>query len=156
MVHTDMSEFALTGVVEIETPYRRRRASLEKTLFVKGPFPIPWLKACQVAYPNSIFVAYAILLRTHKSIVDLEQGWVVASDALVSSFGLSKPQRQRALRSMQQAGLIEVARCRGGEPGVRLIPWVNRKQHEEATSGIEQPEVWTFGVGVLRHSGRAR
>lgn len=94
MVHTDMSEFALTGVVEIETPYRRRRASLEKTLFVKGPFPISWLKACQVADPNSIFVAYAILLRTHKSIVDLEQGWVVASDALVFSFGLSKPQRR--------------------------------------------------------------
>jgi hypothetical protein len=58
----DPADFTLIEAeVELETPTRRRCAKLDGELYIKGPFPLQWVKACQLADPNALFAAFAIL-----------------------------------------------------------------------------------------------
>ena len=85
--------------------------------FIKGPIPLDWLTSSARLPGRTLEVATAIryLSGMQKSLT------VKLSNKLMREFGVSRNAKQRAIKQMQDAGLIKVLQARGRSPIVTIV-----------------------------------
>ena len=97
--------------IEIETPWSRQKRKRQNGRFLKGPIPLELLRRAAVLSGRSLDLY--ILIR-HRS--DLRRGQAVTVPAdMLTSWGISKDAKARALAALESAGLVAVER-RPGRP----------------------------------------
>ena len=101
--------------------------------FVRGPIPVPWIKACRETHPEALALALAIKAREGR----YPAGRVPVGDFVARSIGLSEVTRRRALAALEAAGLVDVVREPGRAPSAKLLPWPDTasKAMEGAANG---------------------
>jgi len=105
---------------------RRRKQARRAGQFLKGPIPLNWWTAAAALPGKALALASAIwfkagLNKTHSDIA--------VGEELAMRFGVHRGARYRALRQLQDAGLISVDREPGRLPRITLITTTN--QHNQ-------------------------
>jgi DNA-binding transcriptional ArsR family regulator len=85
--------------------------------FLKGPIPLGWLTRAATLHGRALHVAIAIWFRAG---MEGPTGLRV-SNTLAAEFGVDRHAKNRAVRSLEDAGLISVTRECGRSPVVDLI-----------------------------------
>ncbi len=113
--------FRLTSVPQL--PRRlpcataRRARSRPSGLFVKGPIDWPWLTAAARLPGKALHVAMTLRLLAGMQAA----GPVALSSARLQEAGVDRHAAYRALRNLEQAGLVAVVRHRGRQPRVTIL-----------------------------------
>jgi DNA-binding MarR family transcriptional regulator len=103
-------------VVEVATLALRDSQRRQRQRFLKGPIPIDVIAAAARLPGKSLAVLLAIRHRA-----DLTRSQTVALPrALMMQFGVQKDSKARALRALEEAGLVRVDRSKGQSPKVTL------------------------------------
>ena len=97
-----------------------RRASRERSTFVKGPLPMGWIGA---AVRCGDARALPVLLALKAKADAGRETWVRPPATSLQDLGVGRMARSRAIGALERAGLVEVRRRRGRPPLVRLVPW---------------------------------
>ena len=106
----------ITSEVEVHTSVSRARAR-RTARFLKGPIPLQDIARAACLPGKSLAVYLAIHHRC-----DLEgRGTVTLPAKLLSQFGVNRNAKARALRHLEQAGLVVVERKVGGATHVSLV-----------------------------------
>src|SRR5215213_6972358 len=115
---------ALIPVRKLDTsgPEGRARAARREARFIKGPLPLGWVAAARAGHPQALPVLLALKCKADT----VRQPWVKPPAAVLRLLGVDKDGRSRAITALERAGLVEVRRCRGRPPLVRLVPWAPR------------------------------
>jgi hypothetical protein len=106
----------ISGQVEVETSVSRARTR-RTARFLKGPIPLQGV-AQAACLPGK---ALAVYLAIHHR-CDLEGGSsITLPAALLGQFGVNRNAKARALRHLEQAGLVRVECRAGGAARVSLV-----------------------------------
>ena len=90
---------------------------VKKSLFLKGPIPLNWLRVAADLPGKALNVALAI--RWHH---DMAGGKPIKiSKKAMDLFGFSADACRDALRRLEGAGLVEVTRLPGQKPLIKLV-----------------------------------
>jgi hypothetical protein len=96
----------------------RRTATPLGGYYLRGPVPLAWLSAA-ARLPGSA-LAVGIALWYLAGLRRTRQDLALSSERL-QEFGVSRHAKDRALRHLAEAGLVEVARKKGRSPRVTLF-----------------------------------
>jgi hypothetical protein len=102
--------------VEIETAALSRRRRKRQSRFLKGPISLAALQSAAVLPGKALAVYLCIRHRcdmTGRSTITLPA-------SLLADFGIRRDTKARALRDLETAGLIDVARAPGRSAGITL------------------------------------
>lgn len=106
----------ITGEVEVETSVSRARARIT-TRFLKGPTPLQNIVQAACLPGKALPVYLAVHHRC-----DLEgRTTITFPAALLGQFGVNRNAKARALRQLEQAGLVVATRRRGGTTRLSLV-----------------------------------
>jgi hypothetical protein len=110
----DPEQFRLSPVPQPAPPARRSLPTHKKgARFLKGPIPMSWLAAAARQGGKALHVGVALWhLAGMKN-----NGRVLLSGSVLTSFGVSRYSTSRALKSLERAKLVEVER----HPGRRAV-----------------------------------
>jgi DNA-binding transcriptional ArsR family regulator len=86
--------------------------------FLRGPIPLDWLTACREMSGKTIMTALAIWWQS--GMHDTREGLKITTKGL-ARFGVDRKAKDRALKSLEEAGLIAVAREPGKNPVVGIL-----------------------------------
>lgn len=101
---------------------RNARAKRETGLFIRGPIPVPWVSiAAGVSdkSPTALSVGLAIWLQA--GLTGREDGLVITGAVVAKICSVDRKTRYRALKALEQAGLVAVASRRGAAPRVTIL-----------------------------------
>ncbi len=111
----------MDGITEklSEASIERRRRSRKRQAgeFIRGPLPLAWVSHAATLPGKSLAVGMAIWFRTG---CRPDRKYVSVCNSTLKRFGVSRTAGYRALRALEQAGLITVERHRGRCPRVTL------------------------------------
>jgi DNA-binding MarR family transcriptional regulator len=122
----DCSEPSNIAEVEIATDSSAHARTRQNSLFLKGPIPLVYLHRAAVLQGKALAVYICI---THQC--DLtSRSTVTIPTSLLTKFGVSRDAKARAIRELEQAGLVSVER----EPGraVRVTLELSSPSKKEA------------------------
>jgi hypothetical protein len=85
--------------------------------FLRGPIPLNWLTACQEMSGKTIMVALAIWWQAG---MHGRQNLKLTTSGL-KRFGVDRKAKDRALATLEEAGLVSVLRQRGRNPLITLL-----------------------------------
>jgi DNA-binding MarR family transcriptional regulator len=97
--------------------FQRRNASRSSFPFLKGPIPWRWL--CQAASLSGKALHVAVALRFLAGLN--KSNGVALSGRVLKDLGVSRHASYRALRALEEAGLIFVERHSGRNPFVTIV-----------------------------------
>lgn len=102
------------GVVVTRSDTKR----VVKDRFVKGPIPLPWIKAAaRLKVARAMHVAVAIFYRSGLRKAET----VKISPGFLAEFGVNRSTGYRALEALEGAGLVSVERRRGHAAVVTIL-----------------------------------
>ena len=117
----DLDAFRLTSVPRrlqhLPSATARRARSRRPGLFVKGPIDWSWLAAAARLPGKALHVAMTLRLLAGMQ----NAGSVALSSARLQDAGVDRHAAYRALRHLEQAGLVAVVRRRGRQPRVTIL-----------------------------------
>jgi DNA-binding transcriptional ArsR family regulator len=91
-----------------------------KLAFVKGPLPVDWLSSiAATGLPSAIWVALALKVQADRR----REPWVSPPYGILDEFGVTRSSLSRAIRALEEAGILAVQRRKGRPPLVRLSAW---------------------------------
>jgi hypothetical protein len=93
--------------------------------FLKGPVPLAWLQDA-AALPG-VALAVGVALWHLAGVRKSREHLVLSSERLVP-FGVSRYAKDRALRNLVEAGLVQVERRKGRSPRVTLLNHRTRRR----------------------------
>lgn len=104
-------------IKKVALPYEKERVDRENHMFLKGPIPYPFL--IKVAHlPGKVFhvaiVLWFLFGLTKSKTVTLK-------NSALREFGVKRHSGYRALKKLEEAGLVSVLRSTGRNPIVTLI-----------------------------------
>ena len=105
------------------------RAHPIKGLFLRGPIPLDWLAAA-AKLPGKAPVLVALAIRFESGRRRNAQS-VKLTNKLVARFGVSRKCKYRAIKSLQQAGLIDVQQDTKKSPVVTILELPSRRENDE-------------------------
>jgi hypothetical protein len=109
--------FKPTSVVEVETEYSKRLKKTRAERFLRGPIRIDDLKV--VAKMDRTCVVLLLLIHFRRDVS--REGKAVSLPAdFLAEFGIDKSAKQRALKRLEQAKLIDVERSAGHTAIIKL------------------------------------
>jgi len=134
----DLEQFRLKGkATSFEILNPSRRVPQQRGRFLKGPVPLGWLREAGKLPGKTLHVGMELwfqvgLHRSHEVRFSYTSG---------SEFGVTRHSAYRALRALEQAGLIIVNRHRGRSPIVRIVkgelPLEKRMNKEPGFSALK-------------------
>jgi DNA-binding MarR family transcriptional regulator len=101
---------------EVETDFVRKSTIRQKERFLKGPIPMREI-ATAASLPGQ---ALALLLAIHHQGDLTGKPWVTLPARLLGELGISRDAKARALKVLEYAGLITVARSHGRAARIQL------------------------------------
>ncbi|MBQ0721699.1 MAG: hypothetical protein KBT88_16175 [Gammaproteobacteria bacterium] len=120
-----MTDFSLEDIQQLPA---RGNTALSKTAiptkstgeaFLRGPIPLPWISAAAELPGKSLHLSLAIWFRASLS----QNGTIRLGNSLLAQFGVNPDAKRRALKALEDAGLIEVTRVKNKNPVVTLLPY---------------------------------
>jgi DNA-binding MarR family transcriptional regulator len=103
--------------VEVETSWVSQAKVRQKERFLKGPIPLARLQQA-ATLPGKALATYLAVLHQR----DLSGRVIVTlSAALLTSFGIDRDAKARALRALEQAGLIAVEHAPGRSARIKIV-----------------------------------
>lgn len=122
-------DFKPDAVVEIETEWTRRRKVSRAAAFVFGPIAVRDIKIATELGGSCLSVLLALFFRT-----DLTKARTVTLPGrILDEFGIRLDAKLRALKRLEQAGLISVER----RPGHAAVIKLSKRRRRRATgSGV--------------------
>jgi hypothetical protein len=97
---------------------RQERAKRREKRFVRGPIPLWWVERASRLPGKALAVGMAIWFKSGMTLAGAE---VPVTPALVKPFGVTRQAGYRAMRALENVGLIVVSRHRGRCPRVRIV-----------------------------------
>lgn len=119
-----------SALVEVEIPTSLSKARCERNLgrFLKGPIPLPDIS--QAARLGGR--ALAVFLAVHHQVTISRKRTVTLPKALLAELGIDKDAKARAIRLLEEAGLLLVQRVPGTGVRVSLSTSANVNDASEA------------------------
>jgi hypothetical protein len=110
------------ALVETRTPTKRERAPRHKSgeRFLRGPIPMPWLRAAARAAGRGSGFRVAVAL-WYLSGLNHQARTVTLSGAVLQEFGVDRHAGYRGLQKLEHAGLVRVDRHAGRLPRVTIL-----------------------------------
>ncbi len=93
--------------------------------FLRGPIPLEWLQRAAMLPGKALQVSVATWFRAFLKHTDT----VLLTNKLLGGFGVSRHSKARALKALEDAGLMAVRRTPRKNPTVKLLPY----RHSEST-----------------------
>jgi len=120
-VFDDLDRFRVSDSVRQlinSKPPAMPKARKAKTEFLKGPIPIPWLlRAVQLPGKAPLAVALAIWFEAGRR----KSNEVKLTTAILNRFNVNRKAKYRALKMLEEAGLIRVYRKPRCNPAVTIL-----------------------------------
>jgi hypothetical protein len=91
----------------------RRRAGQ----FIKGPLPMSWIEKAAALPGKALALGLAVWFRS-----GITGGQVVLGVSALARFSVGRKAAYAALKALEGAGLVRVARKKGGRPRITLLP----------------------------------
>ncbi len=107
----DVEQFRIPTSIP-PTPQKRRQKK-----FLKGPVPLDWLQSAGRLPGKALHVGVVLQFLFGVS----QSPKVTFSSLLAEEFGVKRHAAYRALKALEQRGLIKIRRGRGKSPIVQLI-----------------------------------
>ena len=107
----DLAQFRIPTSISPTSPKRR------KGKFLKGPIPLDWLQGAGHLPGKALHVG--IVLRYLSGVERSSE--VKFSYSLAEKFGVKRHAAYRALKALEQTGLIKILRGKGKSPRVQLL-----------------------------------
>lgn len=108
----------LERLSDLSKRQRQERAKRREKRFIRGPIPLWWVERASWLPGRALAVGMAIWFKSGMTLPGAE---VPVTPALVKPFGVTRQARYRAVRALENAGLIVVSRHRGRCPRVRIV-----------------------------------
>jgi hypothetical protein len=113
------------------TPYgvmkKPPRTVYVEGLFLRGPVPLNWLTACNEMSGKTIMAALAIWWQAG---MHGRQNIKLTTSGL-KRFGVDRKAKDRALVTLEKAGLVRIQRHRGRNPLITLVTDQTEPAHQE-------------------------
>lgn len=101
---------------EVETDFLRRSKVKRGEQFLKGPIPLNDIAAASRISGQAL----AVLLAVHHQIALTGKPSITLPASLLAHLGVSRSSKSRALKALEQSGLITVARSQGRAARIQL------------------------------------
>lgn len=115
---------------------KRTQPTRQKGLFVRGPIPWDWLLPAARHRGRGLHLAIAIMFEAGMAGCHARAGkeWFKLRSFAVRDLGVDRHAEARALKWLEEKGLIRVARHRGRRPRIQVILQANRSSTTESPS----------------------
>jgi hypothetical protein len=118
-IHLDIEQFKLatTAIPSATTNKRRLRHRDESGRFIKGPLPFKWMCVAASLPGRALAVGLALWFEAGCK----KCNTVTLTSKLLSSFGVERGAKMRALHNLKDAGLIKYSVTPGKNPEVCIL-----------------------------------